>query len=125
SPPATRADVFALLGQIHARRPQRVVAAPLLVRQANLWRQRLPADTWAGVRALYCTGADLDPVEVQRFHAAEGLPVLNYYGLTETVVGGVFAGPAADGGPPGSIGRPVDCELRIVDAEGQPVAEGE
>lgn len=123
SPPATRADVFALLGQIHARRPQRVVAAPLLVRQANLWRQRLPADTWAGVRALYCTGADLDPVEVQRFHAAEGLPVLNYYGLTETV--GLCLSQALAGWDPQdrSLGRPVGCRIRLVDATGATLPE--
>lgn len=123
SPPATRADVFALLGQIHTRRPQRVVAAPLLVRQANLWRQRLPADTWTGVRALYCTGADLDPVEVQRFHAAEGLPVLNYYGLTETV--GLCLSQALAGWDPQdrSLGRPVGCRIRLVDATGATLPE--
>jgi acyl-coenzyme A synthetase/AMP-(fatty) acid ligase len=123
SPPASRPDVFALFEQIRARRPQRLVAAPLLVRQANLWRSRLPADTWTGVRALYCTGADLDPAEVQRFHAGTGIAVVNYYGLTETV--GLCLSQSLDGwdAQDRSLGRPVGCRVRLLDEAGRPLAD--
>jgi long-chain acyl-CoA synthetase len=53
------------------------------------------------------------------------VPIVNLYGLTETVTGGVFAGPDATTGVPGSIGMPMDCELRIVDDQGGDVAAGE
>ena len=45
--------------------------------------------------------------------------------MTETVIGGIFAGPDATTGIPGSIGMPMDCELRIVDVAGTDVATGE
>src|SRR5262249_39905226 len=50
--------------------------------------------------------------------------VANVYGLTETVVGGLFCGPSdADFGM-GTVGRAVDCEARVVDADGKPLADG-
>jgi acyl-coenzyme A synthetase/AMP-(fatty) acid ligase len=96
----------------------------MLVRQANLWRARLPADTWQATRALYCTGADLDPREVATFHDATGVPVLNYYGLTETV-GLCLSQSLQDWQPDDtSLGGPVGCEVRLVDEAGQPVPAG-
>jgi long-chain acyl-CoA synthetase len=44
--------------------------------------------------------------------------VSNLYGLTETVTGGIFSGPDDDSHKIGSIGKPVDCQVRIVGEDG-------
>ena len=55
--------------------------------------------------------------------------MLNQYGLTETVVSVIYAGRWPGMGAVGSIGIPVNCEARIVDASGrettQPNSPGE
>lgn len=50
--------------------------------------------------------------------------IVNVYGLTETVAGSLFCGPAAELRKIGTVGRPVDCETRILDEAGQIVAAG-
>jgi len=45
--------------------------------------------------------------------------IINGYGLTETVAGGLFAGPDDDTHVIGTIGKPVDCEVRIVGDDGR------
>lgn len=46
-----------------------------------------------------------------KFHVA----VANLYGLTESVTGSLFCGPKSENYRLGSIGKPVDCEVKIVD----------
>ncbi len=40
--------------------------------------------------------------------------IINGYGLTETVTGGIFAGPDDDSHIIGTLGKPVDCEAKIM-----------
>jgi len=70
-------------------------------------------------------GAQLEPDLWQGFESNFGVRIVNVYGLTETVVGGMFAGPDEQSHHIGSIGRPVDCEARIVDGDGLDVPPGE
>ncbi|WP_339793316.1 AMP-binding protein [uncultured Imperialibacter sp.] len=49
--------------------------------------------------------------------------LINVYGLTETVAGGLFAGPAPDSLVVGSIGKPVDCQAAIFDEDGKELGE--
>lgn len=51
--------------------------------------------------------------------------IINGYGLTETVAGGIFAGPEEDTHLIGTIGKPVDCEAMIVDENGDELPIGE
>ncbi len=54
--------------------------------------------------------------------------ISNIYGLTETVAGGIFCGPDDATYRLGTVGKPIDMRIRIVDAQGQdqPIdAEGE
>ncbi|WP_436516319.1 class I adenylate-forming enzyme family protein [Ekhidna sp. To15] len=51
--------------------------------------------------------------------------VVNVYGLTESVAGGFFCGPSDDTWRIGSIGKPVDIEVSIVDENENPVREGQ
>ncbi|MGQ0700496.1 MAG: class I adenylate-forming enzyme family protein [Panacagrimonas sp.] len=124
-PREQRSNVFELLDAIATLRPQRLLAAPILLRQINLLGDRVELEVLASLKAVYCTGADLDREEVRKFHARFGLPVLNYYGLTETV--GLCLCQSLDGWSQSdhSIGQAAGCELRLIGADGATAGLGE
>lgn len=124
SPRSGRADIFSLLELLRHVSADRIVAAPLLLRHINLLGERVPMDLFSSTRAMYCTGTDLHATEVQRFHARFNVPVINYYGLTETV--GLCLTQRLEHWRPddASIGYPVGCEIRIVDERGTRVPVG-
>jgi long-chain acyl-CoA synthetase len=68
-------------------------------------------------------GAQLEAELWERFETHFVIPVVNVYGLTETVIGGLFAGPHLSSRRYGTIGRPADCEARIVGPEGDVLGE--
>ncbi|WP_292831017.1 Pls/PosA family non-ribosomal peptide synthetase [Microbacterium sp.] len=86
---------------------------------AAMW----PADSIENVRLLIF-GGEACPPELAARLAAEGREVWNTYGPTEATV---VACAAPLGGPgPVRIGLPLDgWSLAVVDADGQPVADGE
>lgn len=77
-------------------------------------------DAFAGedFQLMISCGAALEPHLWQEFELKFGVKIINLYGLTETVAGGVFAGPGVPACKLGSIGRPIDCELKIDDEGG-------
>lgn len=85
---------------------------------------------FATMRALYSGGAPVSAAVVDRFERRFGVYIHNIYGMTETssAVIGVPLGTRAPVDPDGgalSIGRPLaDVEVRVVDADGSPVAPG-
>ena len=128
APKRQRENTFALLECIERTQPQRMVVAPVLLRHVNLLGARVDAGVFASTKAVYCTGTDLNGDEVRNFHARFGIPVVNYYGLTETV--GLCVSQDVRDWSPGDagIGCPVGCEARVVDGDGDEVAgdgEGE
>lgn len=70
-------------------------------------------------RALLSVAAKLPEPLWQRLETRFKRPVFNQYGLTETVTSALYAGPQAEMGAFGTIGKPIDCEARI-----DPEAEG-
>lgn len=46
------------------------------------------------------------------------VPIINIYGLTETVNGSIFCGPRLDSHKIGTIGKPVDCSIKIITDQG-------
>lgn len=76
-------------------------------------------------RMIGSCGAQLEAELWQGFETNFGVRIVNVYGLTETVVGGIFAGPDPESHVIGSIGKPVDCDARIVDENGSDVRPGE
>lgn len=58
------------------------------------------------------------------FQSTFGVRVINMYGLTETVTGGIFSGPDDASHRVGSIGKPVDCQARILDERDNPTQSG-
>jgi len=62
-------------------------------------------------------GGKLEADLWQKFEQKFETRIINGYGLTETVAGGLFAGPENDTHIIGSIGKPVDCEAKIMNEE--------
>jgi len=86
---------------------------------ASLW----PAESLENVRLLIFGGEACPPELAERL-AVDGREVWNTYGPTEATV--VACAALLDGEPPVRIGLPLDgWDLAVVNAEGQPVAEGE
>ena len=105
-------------------RPTRLVIAPLLLRQINLIAERFEKSILSSVKALYCTGANLHKAEVIRFYKRFQIPVINYYGLTET--SGICISQEESNWDidDNSLGKPVGCQIRIVDDNGNAVPDG-
>ena len=61
----------------------------------------------------------------QTFEATFGIRLSNFYGMTETVSGSLYCGPDDASYRRGTLGKPVDCTLRIVDAQGAPCPPGQ
>lgn len=53
------------------------------------------------------------------------IQIVNIYGLTETVTGSIFCGPGSETFKIGTIGKPVDCSIKIINEEGKEVSRGE
>lgn len=120
----TRVD--ALLDAIYRLRITHMVTVPTVLSLiVRLGLDQRDAFLGGDFRLLVSCGAQLEKRLWEDFRTVFRAPLVNVYGLTETVIGGVFAGPDADTGVPGSIGVPRDCRLRIVDEAGRDVAPGE
>ncbi len=61
----------------------------------------------------------------RRFSEKFNVRIVNVYGLTETVAGSVFCGPGEDSFKIGTIGKPVDCEAKIINEDGKEVLQGQ
>lgn len=78
----------------------------------------------ADFRYLISTAASLPDELWRRFEDVTGKPIVNMYGMSE--VGNlIFAGPGEASRRIGAIGVAADCEIRIVDDDGRPVAPGD
>lgn len=72
-----------------------------------------------------CSAGVLETQLWQSFEQHFGSRVVNMYGLTETVTGGLFSGPDDATYRQGTLGKPIDCNLRIVDSTLSDVNAGE
>lgn len=69
-------------------------------------------------RYLISTADKVDPHLWRRLEQRFGIRICNIYGLTETVAGGLFCGPHDDSHRIGTVGKPVDMEIKIVNENG-------
>ena len=60
-----------------------------------------------------------------RFEQTYGVRIVNLYGLTETVTGALFCGPDDESHQIGTIGKPVDCEAKVVGEDGSELGVSE
>jgi long-chain acyl-CoA synthetase len=61
----------------------------------------------------------------KEFQEFFGIRLNNFYGLTETVSGSIYCGPADETFRLGTLGKPLDTRARLVDAAGEEVSPGE
>ncbi|HEX4849215.1 MAG TPA: fatty acid--CoA ligase family protein, partial [Puia sp.] len=76
-------------------------------------------------KAVLSVSAHLDAPVWDRFESIFKVQVCNIYGLTETVAGSLFCCPFADTYKKYTVGKPVDCEIRLINETGDDVATGE
>jgi long-chain acyl-CoA synthetase len=114
-----------LLDTIHADRVTHFVTVPSVIALiANLGEDY--DDCFAGedFRFVISTAAYLDEGLWRRFEARFRSQVVNVYGLTESVCEALYCGPDPGTRRIGTIGKPVDCEARIVTEAGDDVRPG-
>lgn len=118
-------EVFELIETVERSRCERLVCGPALLRHFALLGDRLPVDAFPALKAIYCTGARLGPDDAAAVAARLEVPVVNYYGLTET--GGLCISQSPDGwaAHDATLGLPVGCEAAIVTGDGRLAADGE
>jgi benzoate-CoA ligase family protein len=90
----------------------------------RLLRADLPADAFRSVRACVSAGERLPAELYEAWRARFGVEILDGLGSTETIFMVLANRPGRS--RPGSAGTPVPgTEVRLLDAEGRPVADGE
>ena len=118
-----------ILDACHELRATHLIAVPsLLALVMSLGERYHDAMRTDWFRFVISTAAYLDPGLWQRFEETYGTQVVNVYGLTETVCETTYCGPDAETRRVGTIGKPVDAEVQVVDEEGRRLpagAEGE
>lgn len=68
-----------------------------------------------GFFGVLSSASTLRPALWKRFESRFSCSLYNMYGMTETVANATYAGRHPEMGPVGSIGVPVDCEVRLSD----------
>ena len=77
-------------------------------------------------KTILTTSAPMAPDLWDRLEERFKKPIVNEYGMTETVAASHFAGPHAEMGERYTIGKPIDCEAIIVDpSTGKEQPQGE
>lgn len=113
------------LHSIYSRRVTHFIGVPtilsLVLRMSTNLEDSFDTDDF---RFIVSAAGKLETELWQSFERTFKTRVCNLFGLTETVTGSLFAGPGDDSHRHGTIGKPVDCDAKIVDAEGNEVAEG-
>ena len=102
-----------------------MVGAPVLFQMILQGTQRDDYFNRPDFVALLSSSAKLPPAIWDELEDRFGVPVINEYGMTETVAASHFAGPFPEMGGRHTIGRPVGCEARVVDSEGRDVVPGQ
>ena len=69
--------------------------------------------------------AYLDKELWSRFMARFNVQIVNVYGLSESVTGSFFCGPDEYSFRVGTVGKPIDTEVRIVNENNQPLGPGQ
>ncbi len=121
----SRASAIALARAARRHRVTVLTTVPALLRQLLLIAERFESSPLASLRMVLSTGSRLSESLRHAFTERFAVPVLNYFGLTETT--GLCAGekPEVTGTGRGNIGVGIAAQLTVVDRDGNEVADGE
>jgi long-chain acyl-CoA synthetase len=119
---AERFDAQSFWSLVEEERPAFFSAVPAIY----VVLTNLPEDVRPDVSSLrlaICGAAPMPADAIRAFEGRYGIPVLEGYGLSESTVALTFN--PIDGRRPGTVGKPLaGLELRVVDADGQPLPVG-
>lgn len=117
-------NIGPLLDRIYSERITHFIAVPTMLRLILDFGKEF-GENFASedFRFVVSTADRLDEVLWNKFESIFQVRVSNIYGLTETVAGALFSGPGDEDRCIGTVGRPVDCEARIVDEAGEDVGD--
>jgi len=119
-------NIQIFLDSIYTHRISHVKTVPTMIGLFNKFgKEYANAFETQDLKVVYCSGSLIDPAMWKEFQDLFNVRLTNYYGLTETVTGGVFCGPDDSSFKMGSIGKPVDIEAVIIDSEGREKGSGE
>lgn len=119
--------IDAILAAVYARRITHFVAVPTMLSLMLRFGSRELNDVFKGgdFKCVTSAAAHLEQDLWEKFERRYGVLVANLYGLTETVTGSIFSGPDPETRFVGSLGKPVDADVRIVDENGSDVPNGD
>lgn len=119
-------NVQKILDTLYAERITHFTAVPtmlaIILRLADGLRD---AFVDLDLKAIISTAGHLDAKLWDGFEERYGYALANVYGLTETVSGGLFCGPAPRPWRKHTLGKPSDCAVRIMLDETHEAATGE
>ena len=124
TPLSKRTNIFQISKCIEQCRCTQLSTAPIAIRQFIQFNDRIPKTALGTLRSILSTGSNLQQYLLDSFYQYFRIPVLNYYGLTETT--GLCIGHSLEsfGNACGSIGLPVGCIAEIVDTDGNVLKNG-
>ncbi len=123
--PARRSNIFSITECIRLYLCTQLGASPITIKQFVLFKDRVGVSALKSLKSVLSTGNNLSENLMDEFHDHFGIPILNYYGLTETT--GLCIGNSLETfrDAHGSIGLALDCEAKIIDPDGSPLEDGQ
>ena len=120
---ASKENLFSITDSINQNQASILGTTPALLAQLNRFKDRIIGDLRT-LRQIICTGSYLSGELKSELHEALQIPVLNYYGLTETT--GICIAEDPDHFDPSSttLGTARSCIIQVVDDEDNPVSAG-
>lgn len=82
-PKTANLSFLELVKYIDRIKPTKIICGPVFIKQLAAYGKRI-SDYLNSVQALLCTGANLDETARSTVQSTLAIPVINYYGLTET-----------------------------------------
>ncbi len=118
--------IGALLDAVYKHRITHFIAVPTMLALIQRFGEGYDdAFRTPDFRLLISVSAQLEEALWRSFSGRFGVRIVNMYGLTETVTGGLFSGPGDDSNRPGTVGKPVDMEARLGYVAGRDVPDGQ
>ena len=92
--------------------------APILIKQYLIYNYTEISDALKSLRFIISTGCSLPQMDADSFFDHYGIPIFNYYGLTETTGFCIAQSIGNYKHAVGSVGLPIGCEIKVLNEEG-------
>jgi long-chain acyl-CoA synthetase len=112
------------LNTIHRERISHAITVPVILNQIDRLTNHDDYFESEDFKCLVSVSGMLNSDLWTRLEQRFKIKLCNIYGLTETVLGGIFCGPDPLNYRQGSIGKPIDMDLIIVDENGSTITDG-